>query len=163
MAYDAFISYSHGADARLAPVLQMALQRFAIRERLTKQDPDNTGWQSGLSVSHMKVGDVLLAQGDLAGALTAYRASLAIAERLTRQDPSDAGWQRDLFVSHAKIGTVQARQNDQAAALVSYRAALAIIERLLAARPDHPQWRRDRARLVDDIAKAEAAEKRAAE
>lgn len=29
MAYDAFISYSHGADARLASVLQAALQRFA--------------------------------------------------------------------------------------------------------------------------------------
>jgi len=29
MHYDAFISYSHGADARLAPVLQRALHRFA--------------------------------------------------------------------------------------------------------------------------------------
>lgn len=29
MHYDAFVSYSHGADARLAPVLQRALHRFA--------------------------------------------------------------------------------------------------------------------------------------
>lgn len=29
MRYDAFISYSHGADARLAPALQRALHRFA--------------------------------------------------------------------------------------------------------------------------------------
>jgi tetratricopeptide (TPR) repeat protein len=29
MAYDAFISYSHAADGRLAPALQSALQRFA--------------------------------------------------------------------------------------------------------------------------------------
>jgi len=29
VAYDAFISYSHAADARLAPALQRALQRFA--------------------------------------------------------------------------------------------------------------------------------------
>ncbi len=27
--YDAFISYSHAADSRLAPALQRALQRFA--------------------------------------------------------------------------------------------------------------------------------------
>ena len=36
-------------------------------------DPTNAGWQRDLSVSHNKVGDVLLAQGDLAGALKAYR------------------------------------------------------------------------------------------
>ena len=29
MAYDAFISYSHGADGKLAPALQAALHRFA--------------------------------------------------------------------------------------------------------------------------------------
>ena len=29
MAYKAFISYSHAADNRLAPMLQSALQRFA--------------------------------------------------------------------------------------------------------------------------------------
>src|SRR5829696_7520070 len=29
MAYDAFISYSHAADGKLAPALQAALQRFA--------------------------------------------------------------------------------------------------------------------------------------
>jgi hypothetical protein len=34
------------------------------------------------------------AQGDLAAALTNYRASLAIRERLAKADPGNAGWQR---------------------------------------------------------------------
>ena len=39
----------------------------AIRERLAKADPGNTQWQRDLSVLHIKVGDVLVAQGDLPG------------------------------------------------------------------------------------------------
>jgi hypothetical protein len=50
-----------------------------IREHLVKADPGNAGWQCDLSVSHNEIGDVQQVQGDLAAALTSYRASLAIA------------------------------------------------------------------------------------
>ena len=65
-----------------------------------------------------------VAQGNLAAALTSYRAVAAIAERLAKADPGNAGWQRDLSVSHNKIGDVQLAQGDLAAALTSYQAAL---------------------------------------
>jgi tetratricopeptide (TPR) repeat protein len=55
---------------------------------LAAADPSNAGWQRDLSVSHDRIGDVLLAQGDLAGALKAYRESLAVAARLAAADPS---------------------------------------------------------------------------
>ena len=80
---------------------------LAIRDGLAKSDPGDAVWQRDLSVSHEKVGDVQLAQGDLAGALTSYRDSLAIADRLAKSDPGNAGWQRDLLVSHIKVGDVQ--------------------------------------------------------
>ena len=51
-----------------------------------------------LGVVH-KIGDVQVAQGDLAGALKSYRDSLAITDRLAQSDPGNAGWQRDLSVS----------------------------------------------------------------
>ena len=57
------------------------------------------------SASYSKVGDVQVAQGDLAGALKSYRDSLAIRERLAKSDPGNAGWQRDLSVSYAKLGS----------------------------------------------------------
>ncbi len=63
-------------------------------------------WQRDLSVSHEKIGDVLVAQGDGAGALQAYRASLAIRETLAARDPANAQWQVDLAVSCAKLGTL---------------------------------------------------------
>jgi hypothetical protein len=57
------------------------------------------------------------AQGDLAGALKAYRESLAVRARLAAADPSNAGWQRDLSVSYwrmadmaEKTGTADARE-----------------------------------------------------
>ena len=79
---------------------------MAIAERLAEADPNNAGWQRDLSVSHNKIGDVLVDQGDLSGALDSYRPSMAIRERLAKADPNNAGWQRDLSVSRSKIGDV---------------------------------------------------------
>ena len=64
--------------------------RAALRAAVANGD------ERDLSVSHNKIGDVQVAQGDLAGALTSYRASLAIRDRLAKADPGNAGWQRDL-------------------------------------------------------------------
>jgi hypothetical protein len=74
-------------------------------ERLARQDPGDDLWPWYLSVSHERIGNVLSAQGNLAGALEAYRACLAIRERQAQQQYSGyAVWQRDLSVSQGKIG-----------------------------------------------------------
>ena len=52
--------------------------------------------ESDLPVAYIKMGDVLMAQGNLAEALTSYRKGLAIIERLAKADPDNTGWQRDL-------------------------------------------------------------------
>ena len=65
---------------------------------------------------------MLVAQGQLAEALNAYRAGLAIAERLAVADPGNAPWQRDLSVSHEKLGDVLVAQGQLAEALKAYRA-----------------------------------------
>ncbi|MGA7328657.1 MAG: hypothetical protein WBX25_30250 [Rhodomicrobium sp.] len=67
---------------------------LGIIARLAKADPGNAGWQRDLSVSYDKVGDVLVAEDNLAEALQAYRDKLGIAERLAKADPGNAGWQR---------------------------------------------------------------------
>lgn len=64
------------------------------------------------------IADVLLAQGDLTGALAIYRAALVGSERLAAQDPTDAFVQRNLPVVHNKVGDVlQAQGGRQAASL----------------------------------------------
>ena len=89
------------------------------------------------------VGGICIVQGDLAGALASYRASLEIAEKLVAQDPSNTQWQRDLSVGHTRIGDVLLAQGDLAGALTSYRADLGIAEKLAAQDPSNTQWQRD--------------------
>ena len=80
------------------------------RRALAKRGPGQRRVAARPLGPHNKIGDVLVAQGDLPAALTSYQASLAIAERLAKPDPGNAGWQRDLSVSHDKIGDVQGRR-----------------------------------------------------
>jgi hypothetical protein len=79
-----FISYrrddARGASGAFTAALRLAKSRRA-------GDPANTQWQRDLSVSHNKIGDVLLAQGDRPASLAAYRQSLAIREALAGRDP----------------------------------------------------------------------------
>jgi len=63
--------------------LRLTASRRAISERLAKTDASNTDWQRDLAASHGRIGGVLLAQGDRAGALTNWRKTLTIAETLT--------------------------------------------------------------------------------
>ena len=96
-----------------------------------------------LSVSHERIGNVRVAQGDGPAALAAFEASLAIRERLAARDPANTQWQRDLSVSHGKIGDVRVAQGDLPAALAAFDASLAIDERLAALDPANTQWQRD--------------------
>jgi tetratricopeptide (TPR) repeat protein len=106
-------------------------------DRLVQSDPGNAVWQRDLSVSFNKVGDVLVAQGNLPEALKSYRDSLAIADRLARSDPGNAGWQRDLAVSLGRVARVQARQGAHATALAAFRQGRDIIAGLLRQSPDN--------------------------
>ncbi len=110
---------------------------------LVSQDPKNSDWQRDLSVSHAAIGTALGKQGNLAGALNAYQASLGIAERLAALDPRNSDWQRDLSVRHAAIGDVLLTEGNLAGALNAYQASLGIAERLAALDPRNSDWQRD--------------------
>jgi len=86
---------------------------------------------------------VLLAQGDLAGALLAYRDSMTIRARLAAADPANFNWQRDLSVSHERIGDILAALGDLAGAVAAYRARHEIAARLGAADRANAEWQRD--------------------
>jgi hypothetical protein len=75
-------------------------------ETLAAHDPGNAQWQGALAVNQGRVGDVLRAQGDLSGALAAYRKSLGIMETLAAHDPGNTQWQGALVVSHGRVGDV---------------------------------------------------------
>ncbi len=96
-----------------------------------------------MSVSYNKVGDVLVAQGNLPEALKSFQGSLAIADRLAKADPNNAGWQRDLSVSYDRVGDVLVAQGNLPEALKSFQGSLAIADRLAKADPNNAGWQRD--------------------
>ncbi|HEY1931509.1 MAG TPA: tetratricopeptide repeat protein [Acetobacteraceae bacterium] len=133
----------YGRIGETAQQLGAAKQALAIARSLADAAPDDKDRQRDLSVSDEKVGDVLVAQGNLPEALNRYRDGLAIAERLARADPGNAGWQDDLSLSHEKVGDVLVAQGNLPEALVNYRADRAIMDRLARADPGNAGWQRD--------------------
>ncbi|KXV06425.1 hypothetical protein CR51_11940 [Caballeronia megalochromosomata] len=118
----------------------------AVSEWLGRLPPimtDQPYWVHQHSILIIDQGDVLRDQGDLAGALAAYRKSLALSERLAAVDPSNAGWQRDLSVSQHKLGDVLRDQGDLTGALAAYRESLALRKRLAAADPSNADLQGD--------------------
>ena len=101
------------------------------------------GWQRDLTVSYDRIGDVLVAQGNLPEALKAYRDGLAISDRLAKSDPGNAGWQRDLAVSYAKLGAIYRKNKDKTKALGMLQQGLAIMLRMTQLSPDNAQWKND--------------------
>ena len=104
-----------------------------------------------------KVGDVLLAQGDLVGALASFRQSLDVRRGLAQADPSNAGWQRDLTVSLIKVGDVLLAQGDPRSALAHGLEAQRIAEKLASLDPSNATWQKDVAfirQLVERVRRA---------
>ena len=112
-----------------------AEEAYHLLAGLAAANPDDTDYRRGLTAAYDEVGDVQMAQGDLAGALKSYRDSLAIMQRLAQSDPGNAGWQSDLSGPYGKVGDVQVAQGDLAAALKSYGDSLAITQRLAQSDP----------------------------
>jgi hypothetical protein len=110
------------------------------------------------SLDAERVGDVLLAQGDRAGALREYQASLALKERLVQQDPDNVEWQRGLAISHERVGDVLLAQGDRARALREYQTSLARSERLAQQDPGNVEWQRDLARIKAKLNETRAVE-----
>jgi tetratricopeptide (TPR) repeat protein len=91
----------------------------------------------------IKIGDVLVAQGNLGDAMEAYRDSLAIRTSLTADHPDNNQWRRDLGLSYNKIGDVLVAQGRLDEALAAYRDDLAIIEPLATSDRTNTVWQRD--------------------
>jgi tetratricopeptide (TPR) repeat protein len=131
---------------------------LAIADKLAAADPGNTGWQRDLSVSHNKIGDLLMTAGRREEALAEYRMGLEIAEKLVAADPGNTGWQADLVISCYKVSRVSEPAAARAALLRAITVAdmLAKNGRLTEAQTGWPQLLRDAlAKLLPEPAGAQ--------
>lgn len=114
-----------------------------IAQRLADSDPGNAEWQRDLSISLIKNGDLMVAQGNLLEAQRLFTDSLRILQRLADSDPGNAGWQRDLSVSLNKLGDLAVAQRNLPEAQRLFADALRIRQRLADSDPGNAGWQRD--------------------
>jgi tetratricopeptide (TPR) repeat protein len=121
-----------------------ALREFraalAVSESLAASDPNNTLWQSDVSLDHSKVGALLEGNGDLAGALAEFQAAVEISTRAASMEPGLAVLRGELADRRSAVARVLETQGDLAGALEQYRAALAVDEGLVTSDPGNTQW-----------------------
>jgi tetratricopeptide (TPR) repeat protein/energy-coupling factor transporter ATP-binding protein EcfA2 len=126
---------------------------LAIREQISAAEPGNADWQRNLSVSYVKIGDVLgFTEGKLEDALQAYRNGLIVAQRLAESDVSNRQWEFDISVLHERIGQVLRDQGKLDDALNSQRAGLSIRQKLAVLDPTNVEWQHGLATSRNDIA-----------
>jgi tetratricopeptide (TPR) repeat protein len=92
--------------------------------------------------ARLGLGNIEKERGDLAAALTTYRAAQTIVENRAKSDPR-IGWRRDLSVAYEKIGNVLVAEGNLPEALTSYQAGLAIAESLAQSKPGDAGAQRD--------------------
>jgi tetratricopeptide (TPR) repeat protein len=88
-------------------------------------------------------GAVLMAQGKLAEAQTAFEEYLAISQELAEQDPSNTGWQRELAIAHSQVGWALQEQDKLEEAEAPLGEYLALSQRFMKLHPSHLGWQRE--------------------
>ena len=136
------ISYG-GVGSHLAAIGQVEearenyQQALAIRQRLVREHPSVTEYQSELSDSHHNIGLLLHHKfGQSDEALASLRQSLKILERLVEIHPIVIEYQDRLAGSYHNLGHLLGQTGKTEEGLTVFRKALAIRQRLA---QDHPE------------------------
>jgi uncharacterized caspase-like protein len=116
-----------------------------------------------VSVALDRLGDLLAAQGDDAGALAAYAEGMQIAQRILDGTPDEPLYRRDLAISRIKLGDARMRRGDPAGAAAEFQQAVVLAAALAADWPDRADWQRDQVWAGPRVGAALRARPRSAE
>ncbi len=92
-----------------------------------------------------QIGEVRIAQGDLAAARQALSEARALSSDLVARQPGNGDWLMGLGAIEFWLGNVDWLQGDLAAAEERFRAYLAVADRLVAIDGTQPEWRMEQA------------------
>jgi tetratricopeptide (TPR) repeat protein len=106
------------------------LYRESVRILESLPGRANARLQRDRSAGYQKIGDALLAQNDLPGALAAYQKDFGIAEALSKAEPKDRSATQDLIDSQTKIGDARLAGGDAPGALSAYARCLSLLRGL---------------------------------
>ncbi|WP_322417572.1 caspase family protein [Mesorhizobium huakuii] len=123
---------------------------LANLEQRSRQETDPSV-KRDLAVSHIKLANTEMVQGDLPTSLEHYEAARDMLQDLTASVPDEKGWLGDLAMANDKIGNVLATQGDVGAAAKAYQQSLSIKQKLADAEPNSAYLLRDLTITYDEI------------
>ncbi|MFD2056139.1 caspase family protein [Mesorhizobium calcicola] len=123
---------------------------LANLEQRSRQETDPSV-RRDLAISHIKLANIRMAQGDLPTALENYEAARDMLQDLTTSVPDKKDWLGDLAMANDKIGNVLATQGDVGAAAQAYQQSLSIKQQLADAEPGRAYLLRDLTITYDEI------------
>jgi serine/threonine protein kinase len=138
-SYDSNLGDTDGA-------MRSYLKSLELRERVAKNDPNNSGIRDELANSHEGLGDMFSATDDLKSALQHYKQALDMRRSLLSSDPGNKYYKNTLADLCKRVGDLQgnpgsANLGDTAGALESYGESIRLFEELIAATPDSREYR----------------------
>lgn len=123
---------------------------LANLEQRSRQETDPSV-KRDLAISHIKLANIKMAQGDLPTSLENYEAARDMLQNLTTSAPDKKDWLGDLAMANDKIGNVLATQGDVGAAAQAYQQSLSIKQQLADAEPNSASLLRDLTITYDEI------------
>ena len=126
---------------RDAEALESFRRGLAIRERLAREAPSVTEYQSDLAHGLNGTGYMLDVLGQKAEAMELHRRALLIRERLVAANPTVTEHRNDLARSLINIGGLLRETGHLAEALTAYGRARATVEQLVREHPAAPTYR----------------------
>jgi tetratricopeptide (TPR) repeat protein len=115
---------------------------FAIATKLIGESTEIGEGHRYLSLALVRLADVEVRAGNLAGARPLLQRSLELLDALTQADPGSAETKRDLAISLDKLGQVESRAGNLASARELLERSLGIREALVEASPESPEAKR---------------------
>lgn len=123
---------------------------LANLEQRSRQETDPSV-KRDLAISHIKLANIKMVQGDLPTSLEHYEAARDMLQDLTASVPDEKEWLGDLATANDKIGNVLATQGDVGAAAKAYQQSLSIKQKLANAEPNSAYLLRDLTITYDEI------------
>ncbi len=136
----AFDAYSKGVEICTRLVAAAPRDGEILR---WDREPRIISWGSYLALVVNKIGEVLFARRDYAGALSNYEQSLAVTRAWLDIDPGNERWRRYLALSYGKIAGVRLAEGNRIGALEAYSHRLVMSKQLAADYPGNRDFQRD--------------------
>jgi len=137
--YSLGLAYSFSDPGR---ALTLYLEAIAIREELSRKQPEDLGSKFRLAVLYGQgLGQAYDLAGDEDASYRAVEKAHALYDELTRKQPANHRWQHAFAWEHKRLADAHVARDELDQALGLYRSAREIDQRLVDLDPTNAAWR----------------------